>query len=254
MTDQETIMYQILGAVFAMDAPIVFKGALITKLVLVERGFASVGRQTKDIDASWVGAPPSMTYLTETINQALLSFRALSPLGPELLAIPEREYNEKRTAGFSVVDTASGKEIVFMDIGVWPVAGSKVYHHGEIAIRGVLPTEILADKISVLSGRYIFRRAKDMVDVYALAHCTRIATSDIYEIQKMKGRELEDFSEFYSRQQDVEHAYNSLKGVEGKPAFAELYAYLEKFISPFAQKDETPRLWNISISEWEDAL
>ncbi|MDR1421909.1 MAG: hypothetical protein LBI64_03480, partial [Coriobacteriales bacterium] len=79
---------------------------MITKLVLSERGYASAERQTKDIDANWVGAPPSM---------------------------------------------------------------SRLYHYGEIGIRGVLPTEILADKISVLSGRHIFRRAKDIFDVYALA-------------------------------------------------------------------------------------
>ena len=34
MTDRENIMYQILGKISETDAPIVFKGALITKLIL----------------------------------------------------------------------------------------------------------------------------------------------------------------------------------------------------------------------------
>jgi hypothetical protein len=77
-----------------------------------------------------------------------------------------------------------------MDIDIYPVFGSKVYHYGEIGIKGVLPAEILADKISVLSGRYIFRRAKDIFDVYALAHCVRATTSEIYDAQKMRGQEI----------------------------------------------------------------
>jgi hypothetical protein len=36
--DREKIMYRMLGAISGMDAPIVFKGALITKLVLSENG------------------------------------------------------------------------------------------------------------------------------------------------------------------------------------------------------------------------
>jgi hypothetical protein len=41
MTQQEQLMYQILGRISETDAPIVFKGALITKLVLAENGYTS---------------------------------------------------------------------------------------------------------------------------------------------------------------------------------------------------------------------
>jgi hypothetical protein len=42
---------EILGTISATDAPIVFKGALIAKLILSENGFVSTARQTRDIDA-----------------------------------------------------------------------------------------------------------------------------------------------------------------------------------------------------------
>ncbi|MDR1322223.1 MAG: hypothetical protein LBK56_12515 [Gracilibacteraceae bacterium] len=135
------------GAVSATDAPIVFKGALITKLVLAEGGFVSFNRHTNDIDANWIG---------------------------------------------------------------------------------------------VLSGKYIFRRGKDLVDVYALAHCVRLLTDEIYGTLRNKHRELDAFTEFRTRRQDIEHAYNMLKGIEGKPDFSEVYLYLERFVSPFARKDKTP--------------
>lgn len=245
MADQEQTMYQILGALSAMGAPFVFKGALITKLVLSENGFVSTERQTKDIDADWVGEPPSMPSLVDTVNQALEAFDG------KFLAIATREYTETQTAGLSIIGTATGKEVVAMDIGIRPVIGSRVYYYGEIGIWGVLPTEILADKIAVLSGRYIFRRTKDLFDVYALAHCVRVATSEIYDVQKIKGRSLSDFTEFCTRRQDVEHAYARLRGIEGKPDFDAVYAYLTGFLSPFIQRDEAPRLWSPGTTEWE---
>jgi hypothetical protein len=158
LTGLERKMYQILGAVSATDAPIVFKGALITKLVLAEGGFVSFNRHTNDIDANWIG---------------------------------------------------------------------------------------------VLSGKYIFRRGKDLVDVYALAHCVRLLTDEIYGTLRNKHRELDAFTEFRTRRQDIEHAYNMLKGIEGKPDFSEVYLYLERFVSPFARKDKTPRVWIPDKSEWE---
>jgi hypothetical protein len=246
MTELEQKMYQILGAVSATDVPVVFKGALITKLILVENGFISLIRQTRDIDADWTGSPPAMDNLVDAINRSLKIF------GGELYAVAEREYGEKRTAGLSIVEAATDARIVSMDIGIRPVIGSKIYYYGEIGIRGVLPTEILADKISVLSNRYIFRRTKDLVDVYALAHCVSVRTSEIYGILRNKGRALGAFAEFNSRRQDVEHAYERLAGVEGKPSFEEVYSFLEKFIKPFSEGDETPRVWSIDKESWED--
>jgi hypothetical protein len=43
-------------------------GGLITKLILVESGLVVLDRPTIDIDANWVGAPPSMAELVSTVN------------------------------------------------------------------------------------------------------------------------------------------------------------------------------------------
>ena len=105
-----------------------------------------------------------------------------------------------------------------------------------------------------MSKRLIFRRAKDIVDVYALAHCVRMETLSIYEIfKKHPNREVGVFDEFYNRKPDVEHAYNMLLGIEGKPAFDEVYSYLTELIQPFALGDETARVWNSDGVRWEDA-
>jgi hypothetical protein len=64
MAEHEKLMYQILGKVSETNTPIVFKGALVTKLILAENGFTSLERRTVDIDANWTGEPPTMDYLT----------------------------------------------------------------------------------------------------------------------------------------------------------------------------------------------
>ncbi|MDR2589612.1 MAG: hypothetical protein LBC71_01295 [Oscillospiraceae bacterium] len=51
---------------------------------------------------------------------------------------------------------------------------------------------------------------------------------------------------------DVEHAYNKLRGVDGKPSFNDVYPYLIKFVHPFAQRNETLRTWNSDKQDWED--
>jgi len=74
MTGNEKLMYQILGNFSYIDAPIVFKGALITKLVLLEGGYNLLERATKDIDANWIGTSPTMENLTDTVNKSLKNF------------------------------------------------------------------------------------------------------------------------------------------------------------------------------------
>jgi len=133
-----------------------------------------------------------------------------------------------------------------------PIHGSRLYHYGEIGIRGVFVTEILSDKISVLSTKMIFRRAKDLVDVYALTHCVRVITSDIFDLYKKNPeRGIGAFYEFSHRRPDVKHAYEKLRGVENKPPFDQIYDYLSIFIQPFANRDMAPRIWNSSELTWD---
>jgi len=248
MTEHEQLMYRLLGRISESDAPIVFKGALITKLILAESGYNTLDRRTVDIDANWTDTPPSMEHLVGIIN------RALGELSGQFYAVAVREYAENKSAGISILAQGTDEEIMTMDISIKPVVGSKVYHYGEVAIRGVLANEILADKIAVLSSYKMFRRAKDMVDVYALTHCISVQTTDIFAIIENKRRELGGFEAFINQRGNVEHAYGKLAGIEGKPPFEDVYSYLLDFIQPFARKDDKPRIWDSEMMAWEELV
>ena len=241
---QEHLMYQVIGGLSGVDAPLVFKGALITKLILKENSYAELEKPTNDIDANWIGEPPTMVELTEVINRSLIQF------GGAIYAEPERTYAPGKSAGIRLIDADSGVKIISMDITIKPVIGHRIYHYGEIAIRGVLPDAVLCDKISVLSGERIFRRAKDVLDVYALANCLEISTADIYSALEKAERALGTFDSFLTRRADLEHAYGKMRGIIGKPEFSSVYSYLEKFLEPFITNDKTPKVWRSDEDLW----
>ena len=244
MTKQEMIMYQVLGKLYEVDAPIVFKGALITKLILMENSYAATERQTRDIDANWIEKPPSMEELVEVVNNSLKS------LGDDVYAVAKRPYGQGKSAGIWIISRETGEQVFTMDIAIKPVIGSRVYHYGETSIRGVVPEAVLCDKISVISSERIFRRAKDLLDVYALSNCMVIRLADIYSALKKADRELGAFDAFTNRRADLEYAYNKMRGVTGKPGFNVLFSYLVDFLKPFMQRDMNDKVWIGGNASW----
>lgn len=245
MTEQERLMYELLGKISSSNAPIVFKGGLITKIVLEQNGFCDLQRATVDIDANWIGSPPTMEFLTATLTAAL------GELQDKYTLVPFREYGEKKSAGLNVLDKASGTKVISMDIEINPIISSTIYHFGEISIKGVLADEIIADKICAISTDLIYKhRAKDLVDAYALSQCIDVNVKKVLEVCKTKNRVLQSFDGLLNRKSDVEHAYNKLKRIEGKPEFSQVYDYLCRFVHPFVMKDDTEKVWDPNRTVW----
>lgn len=67
MNEKEKLMYNIMGSFNNINAPIVFKGAMITKLILMENNFNHIIRESQDIDANWIDKPPPWEYLFDRI-------------------------------------------------------------------------------------------------------------------------------------------------------------------------------------------
>lgn len=113
--------------------------------------------------------------------------------------------------------------------------------------------EILADKLVTMSSDAIYKhRTKDMVDVYSMAHCTKVNALDVFDICEKKSQEIQSFEAFYNKIPEIEHAYNKLRRITGKPDFSEVYSYLEVFIKPFESQQHTELIWDPSKSKWQD--
>lgn len=188
-----------------------------------------------------------MSVLVDTINCSLGDLQ--TQYAVEII----REYGIKKSAGIGITDIESGDRIISMDIDIKPLIGSKIYYLGETSIKGVLSNEILADKICTISSDAVYNhRAKDIIDVYSLSHCTSINIKEIYDVCQRANRKIQSFDAFFKRKPDVEHAYNKLKGIEGRPAFSDVYTYLSGFIKPFAEKNFSDKIWNFKEAMWEE--
>lgn len=246
MNEREKLMYGIISNISQADVPIVFKGGLITGLILKENNFTQIERTTKDIDANWIGKPPTMKALASIINESFGKYRE------HFTAVPERDYNEFQSAGISILENKTGDKIISMDIDIRSITGSRVYNYGETSIKGVLVNEILLDKIIASSSNAVYKwRAKDIIDVYMLSQCVRVSTNDIYNTSVKLDKHFHSFEAFYNKKVELQHAYERLKGIEGKPDFEGLYNYLKVFFQPFV-KCELDKIWDSKKNVWID--
>ena len=103
--------------------------------------------------------------------------------------------------------------------------GIQVYRLEDIQFRGVIVQQMLVDKIAVVSSSKVFRRIKDMVDLYYLSQCVQINVEDVRSIAEKTNRKIEDFSDFMTRKDDLKHAYDKFRfsGSAEKPDFETVY-------------------------------
>jgi hypothetical protein len=238
-------MYAVMGVIADGNVPVIYKGALITKLILQENQFDAFVRETRDIDASWAGAtPPPMELLTEMLNRALT--------GLNLKAVAVREHGEKMSASYDIFDMSNNELSMTIDIDMRSAVESRTYIYGNVTFQGVTPDNVIADKISAVSSDKVFRRAKDLIDIYALAHCVVLKTDNIRSIWERESRAIGDFNAFVNRREEVRHSYEKLRRINKKPEFVVIYDYLVKFLTPFFVKNTTALTWGNGKNDWAD--
>lgn len=95
---------------------------------------------------------------------------------------------------------------------------------------------MLSDKIVVCCSHKIFRRIKDLYDLYAITKTNNVKLIELAKRIKIKHNtdKLEIFINEYTYK-DLEHAYNKYKGFPINRNFDELYIYVVNFLKPFIE-------------------
>ena len=232
MDSIEKIMIQVILELSKNHAPVVFKGAMTLKIALQNQKDASVSRITRDVDGDWIALNTSMQEM-----EAILS-KAVKAIDDTLTVLSVRSFAEGKSAGFRV-RTAEGTPLFGMDLSVRENPYNTLYFVSfkdeSGMIRGALLEKMLVDKIRVISTRKVFRRVKDIVDVYILSSSKGIKLEKIQDILQEYKNDLGNFSAFIERKDDLEHAYEKLKGITNKPSFSEVYTQVKIFLMPFIQ-------------------
>ena len=236
-SDRENLMYQVMNALSESGIPISFKGSMVLKTCLLEAGFTDKIRQTKDIDANWFSEDqPTEEQIIQSMQKTLQE----NDIDLDITLF--RKYGEGRSAGFKFNYRDSGVLAFSMDMDVnRPLPSIKAYEIGEIRFRGVIPTQMLADKVSVASTDKVFRRIKDVIDLYYLSKAFDFHREDVLEIMQKSGRTLGDFHGFLHRIDDLKHSYDKfrLSGDVAKPTFEEVYDTVHTYIHSVLPNEES---------------
>ena len=233
ITAEERIMYSVMKAVYDSGIPISFKGSMVLKACLFEAGFLDETRHTVDIDANWnTDIPPTAEQMVESLQ------RAINRGGMDYEVRLYRMYGEKRSAGFELVDRNTDEILFTMDVDVnRPITPTQIYEVDGICFRGVSPLQMIADKVAAVSTDKVFRRIKDVVDLYYISKVFEFDVQKIYSTLKCSERTMGDFQGFLQRKEDLLHSYEKFRFASGvnKPPFDAVYREVKIYLKDVLQ-------------------
>ena len=121
---EEKFLYDLMTMLYNSNIPIVFKGAMVLKVVQFAYGNPSgLERETHDLDGDWVKGTPSMSYLTSVLQDAV------NKLGYPLRVEPYRSYGERKSAGFNFVRLDNNAIFTSMDLSIRSNSCTQLYSY-----------------------------------------------------------------------------------------------------------------------------
>ncbi len=228
ITEEEKLMYQVMGAVYRSRVPVDFKGAMVLRAYLLEAGYPEETRHTADIDGNWNSdSDPSAGEMTEKLQKAFEENKI------NLAVNMYRRYGKRRSAGFELAEKKTGEVLFSMDIDVNRTAlHTKIYEIDGIMFSGSSPLQMTADKVMSVSTDKIFRRIKDLVDIYYIQKVFEFDCNKVLKLLENRGQSLEAFYGFLHRTDELKHAYEKFRfsGNADKPSFGEVYYRVREYI------------------------
>ena len=235
ITAEEKLMYEAMKAIYDSGIPVSFKGSMVLKACLIEAGYSEEIRHTVDIDANWNSdTAPTAEQLVESLQ------KALTDNGIGLTVSLHRMYGERRSAGFELADSSSGEVLFTMGMDVnRPNPPKKIYEVAGIRFCGVAPIQMIADKVATISTGRVFRRIKDVVDLYYISKVFAFDSAAVMQTLKDDGRSLEKFDGFLRHPEELQHSYEKFRftGDVSKPPFEEVYHTVKMYIRDVLPKE-----------------
>lgn len=230
LTKQEIMMYKLMSAIYNSALPVSFKGSMVLKAFLTESGFKEEIRHTVDIDCEW--------YIKNNITDDTILLMLQDIIHKNNISLEVklfRKHGINRSAGFDLIDSIS-KEILFsMDIDIKNNRKKdRFYEIGGFKFKGVTPLQMISDKICVISSNKIFRRIKDLIDLYYFSSFFEYDYVDVKETIKISNKTLGDFNDLLNNYDELKHSYDKFRiaGISNKPDFSIVYKSVIDYIRP----------------------
>lgn len=248
--NEEEFLYNLMIKMYELRAPIVFKGAMILKAVQRVYGNPTgLVRETHDIDGDWIGDTPSMEDLASILQRAVDEIKTTCKVTVKQV----REYGENKSAGFDFVEDG-GEILTSMDLSVKKNKYYRIYEVDGVAFCGQTIEKILVDKIYVCSTRKIFRRIKDVIDLYILSYSWKGSYRSLLNLSKDADRAFENFEKFTENFSDLEHAYKKYSNSASGGDFKEVYKRVFAFLAPFVMHYDGEYYWDGSVWTFKEGV
>lgn len=239
ISKEESKMYEVMKAIYDSGIPVSFKGSMVLKACLMEAGYYEDTRHTVDIDANWnSNSFPTTEQIAESLQKAINQAQI------KLKVDVYREYGDEKSAGFELKDKASEEVLFTMDVDVnRPAPLTRIYEVEGLSFKGAAPAQIIADKVSSVSTDKVFRRIKDVIDLYYLSKVLTFSSSEVMAILNRNGRILGDFSGLLNRTDELKHSYEKFRfsGGVDKPEFEDIYQSVTDYIVDIINKKQKPQ-------------
>ena len=219
----EDFLYKIIHEISRENAPIVFKGGLALKDLLNQLNTNNIiERRTIDIDANWTGEE-NLDKITKIFSNAVK--RVDSTCKIEVSRLP----GDKSSMGFKILDSENSI-LSKIDLDIKNNPFYVICKFEDVDIKYSSLEKMLADKLSALSGSHVFRRAKDLLDIYLIIKDNNIEMKKVLEILKYDSRELGNFETLMTNKEVMKDGYDKLLGITNKPLFEEVWNNDIKFL------------------------
>ena len=222
--DLENFLYKVIDEVSKTNAPIIFKGGLALKDLLYQKNpNINIMRKTVDIDANWIGKT-DYNEITKVFENAIKKIEPTYNI--EIKRLPEFG----KSLGYKIID--SNNNIISkidLDIKDNPFYVICTIRNNNIKYSSF--EKMIADKLRALSTNHVFRRPKDLFDVYMILKENNIDFIKVKEILNYENRKLGDFSTMINNKNLLNESYDKLYGIENKPDFDEVWNAVLNYLS-----------------------
>jgi hypothetical protein len=237
-----------------MKVPFLFKGAVVLDILLKSTGSGALERGTKDLDADFISGDCTADKMFSIVQEVA------QKMGNNFSVVEKRKLDVSKGKSGGYIFSKDGKESFRMDIGIKSAYGMTHMNLEQVQFWGASKERMVIDKACATSTRYVFRRAKDLLDLSYLSLFPY--TLDELKAVLVQSNLLQKFGTFYEFQNCVEgadgirHAFNKLEWhtPENRPDFDAVYKRVSKFIHPFIQDKSLQSVpnhrWDESSGEW----
>lgn len=112
---------------------------------------------------------------------------------------------------------------------------------------------MLADKIAVVASPKVYRRIKDLYDIYVIANLYDLEYKDVWEhLMKKRGTAVLEHMLTPENYGELKHAYDLYSGIMNKPPFVDVVGTNISFLYPiiFMGQDVPNMVWRKRVGAW----